>query len=178
MRAVRYRVAASLDGYIAGPTGEIDWIIHDPTADFGAIFSQFDTALLGRHTFELTLQPGAPPWPPGWQVVVFSRTLKQADHPGVRIVADDAADAVRRLRDGEGRDIWLFGGGILFTALLQGGVVDTVEVSVIPVLLGEGIPLFPADYTPTRLSLSTWETSPAGIVTLRYAVGNPQHHHP
>lgn len=168
MRAVRYRVAASLDGYIAGPDGEIDWIVHDPMAEFGTILSQFDTALLGRRTFELTLQSGAPPWPPGWQVIVFSRTLDRAAHPGVRIVADDAVDAVRRLREGEGRDIWLFGGGILFATLLLGGVVDTVEVSVIPVLLGDGIPLFPAGYAPTSLSLSTWETSPSGIVTLCY----------
>lgn len=97
--------------------------------------------------------------------MVFSHTLDPADHPGVRIVADDAVEAVRRLREGEGRDVWLFGGGSLFAALPQGGVVDTVEVSVIPALLGDGIPLFPAGYSPTRLLLSTWETSPAGIVT-------------
>ena len=77
MRRVRYRVAASLDGYIAGPNGEIDWIVHDPDLDFASVFAGFDTALLGRRTYELTLQPGAPPWPPDWRIYVFSRTLER-----------------------------------------------------------------------------------------------------
>ena len=65
MRRVRYRVAASLDGFIAGPKGEIDWIVPDPTVDFVALYAGVDTVLLGRRTSELTLQPGAPPWPAG-----------------------------------------------------------------------------------------------------------------
>jgi len=60
MRRVRYRVAASLDGYIAGPDGEIDWIVHDPGTDWAALFAGFDTVLLGHRTYELTRQPGAP----------------------------------------------------------------------------------------------------------------------
>lgn len=82
MRRIRYQVACSLDGYIAGPNGEYDWIVMDPEIDFKEIFSQFDTLLMGRRTFEAT---GAAF--PGMHVVVFSRTLQQADHPGVTVVS-------------------------------------------------------------------------------------------
>lgn len=116
MRQVRYRVATSLDGYIAGPQGEIDWIVSDPAVDFAAIYTQFDTVLLGRHTYELTRQPGAPAWPQGWRVFVFSRSLKPADHPSVTIVNDDVRRTVATLRAEAGRDIWLFGGGQLFSS--------------------------------------------------------------
>ena len=75
MRRVLYRVAASLDRYIAGPRGEVDWIVSDPAVDFAPLYEAVDTVLLGRRTYELTRQPGAPPWPAGWHIYVFSRTL-------------------------------------------------------------------------------------------------------
>ena len=86
MRRVLYRVAASVDGYIAGPRGEADWIVHDSAVDFAKVYESVDTVLLGRRTYELTRQPGAPPWPPGWQIYVFSRTLTPEEHPGVTVV--------------------------------------------------------------------------------------------
>lgn len=70
MRRVRYNVAASLDGYIAGPQGEFDWIPEDPAVDFAALFAKIDTVLLGRRSYELTRQTGAAPWPPGTGVYV------------------------------------------------------------------------------------------------------------
>src|SRR5215203_5735306 len=133
MRRVRYRVAASLDGFIAGPDGEIDWIVHDPALDWAALFAGFDTVLLGRRTNVLTRQPGAPAWPAGWRVVVFSRTLAAAEDPSVTVVAADAGVAVAGLRAEPGRDIWLFGGGSLFASLLAAGVVDQLEVAIMPV---------------------------------------------
>ena len=81
MRRVLYRVAASVDGYIAGPHGEVDWIVHDPAVDLAKVYESVDTVLLGRRTYELTQQPGAPPWPQGWQIYVFSRTLTAAGAP-------------------------------------------------------------------------------------------------
>src|SRR6185503_11979064 len=134
MRRVLYRVAASLDAYIAGQRGEIDWIVRDPTVDFAALYASVDTVLLGRRTYELTQQPGAPPWPAGWHIHVFSRTLAPEQHPGVTVVSRDAEATVAALRAGSGREIWLFGGGSLFRSLLEGKQVDIVEVVVIPVL--------------------------------------------
>jgi dihydrofolate reductase len=171
MRRVRYRVAASLDGCIAGPNGEIDWILPEPTVDFAALYAGFDTVLLGRRTYELTLQPGAPPWPAGWRIYVFSRTLEPAAHPAVTVVGADAGATVAALRAERGdRDIWLFGGGRLCASLLAARVVDQIEVAVMPVLLGRGIPLVAAEAPRTRLRLTHSDTYPSGIVGLQYAV--------
>src|SRR5260370_9530325 len=109
MRRVRYWVAASLDGYIAGPKGEADWIIMDPAIDFGAIFNQFDTVLIGRRTFEGMLSAGNVRMP-GMKILVFSRTLRQQDYPAVTIVAENAKETLPALRTNPAKDIWLFGG--------------------------------------------------------------------
>ena len=169
MRRVRYCVAVSLDGYIAGPKGEADWIIMDPEIDFSALFKQFDTFLLGRRTFEpmARVKKGATP---GVKSFVFSRTLRQEDYPGVTIVADKVEKTVAALRAESGKDIWLFGGGSLFRSLLDAGLVDTVEVAIMPVLLGEGIPLLAPPATQKKLHLTSHKVYPTGIISLEYAV--------
>jgi dihydrofolate reductase len=170
MREVLYRVATSVDGYIAGPHGELDWIVHDPSVDFSKVYESVDTVLLGRRTYELTRQPGAPPWPQGWQIYVFSRTLPPQDHPGVTVVSADAGARVAALRAASGREIWLFGGGSLFRSLLEARQVDLVEVLVMPVLLGGGIPLLETGAPLTRLALEHVQKYASGMVGLRYRV--------
>jgi len=160
----------SLDGYIAGPKGEYDWIVHDPDVDFGAMFARFDTFLMGRRTFELTLTPGAPKHP-GMTTVVFSRTLRQKDHPDVTIVDDDWKGTLTALKERPGKDIWLFGGGSLFASLLAEKLLDTIEVAIVPVLLGGGIPLLPPPAKGAKLNLTRQKTyQKTGIVSLEYAV--------
>ncbi len=167
MRRIRYLVATSLDGYIAGPKGEADWIVPDPDFDFLALYNRFDTVLLGRRTYEITQSPGAPPW---IRVYVFSRTLRQRDHPGVTIVAAKVEETLAALRAQPGKDIWLFGGASLFRSLLDARLVDTVEVAVMPVLLGGGIPLLPPPAKQTKLKLIGHKASQSGTVSLEYAV--------
>jgi dihydrofolate reductase len=170
MRPVLYRVAASLDGYIAGPRGEMDWIVHDPAVDFAKIYQSVDTVLLGRRTYELTRQPGAPPWPEGWQIYVFSRTMPPEDQPGLTVVSADAATRVASLRAQPGREIWLFGGGSLFRSLLGAKQVDVIEVLIVPVLLGGGIPFLETGAPLTRLALEHVERYPSGLLSLRYRI--------
>jgi dihydrofolate reductase len=171
MRRVRYVVAVSLDGYIAGPNGEVDWIIMDPDIDFRALFEQFDTFLLGRRTFE-GIGGAASGGRQAVQTIVFSRTLRQEDYPSVTIVAEKPEQALADLRSKPGKDIWLFGGGSLFRSLLEARLVDAVEVSVVPVLLGEGISLLPPKRSSERfkLKLASSRVFKTGIVSLEYAV--------
>jgi dihydrofolate reductase len=169
-RRLRYQVAVSLDGFIAGPNGEYDWIVMDPSIDFGALFKEFDTAVMGRKTYEVLTAQGGHGAMPGLDVVVFSRTLPPAAHRGVRIINNDPHEIVAALKAKPGRDIWLYGGGALFRSLLDAGLVDTVEVAVVPVLLGAGVPLLPPGAS-TKLVLADQKTLPvSGIVALSYSV--------
>ncbi len=170
MRRIRYHVAMSLDGYIAGPKGEADWITPDPEVDFAALFNQFDTALLGRRTFEAMVDAGRATIP-GMKLIVFSRTLRQADYPEVTVVAETQKEMLTSLREKPGKDIWLFGGATLFQSLLEQGFVNAVEVSLIPILLGGGIPLLPTPATRNKLTLIGHKVYKSGILALQYAVG-------
>jgi dihydrofolate reductase len=171
MRQLRYRVAVSLDGFIAGPKGEYDWIAHDPAFDFGALFRQFDTLLMGRQTFDLAQSQGSLLNSMKMKVFVVSTTLDAAQHKGVTILSSGVAEAVTALKAESGKDIWLFGGGVLFRSLLDAGLVDSVELAVSPVLLGSGVRLLP-EGRRWRLRLTDCKTMPnSGIVMLKYAAG-------
>lgn len=177
---VRYQVAASLDGFIAPLPGALgpgradhDWIPADPDIDFGALFAQFDTFLMGRKTFEgmVAQGQGGASGVFGMRTCVVSRTLAPADWPGVRVVSDDLAGAVADLKRDASRDIWLFGGGELFASLLRLGLVDRVEVAVLPVLLGDGIALSGRVAGERRLRLAGQRTyDKSGTVLLEYDV--------
>ena len=171
MRKVVYGGAMSLDGFIAGPNGEHDWIVRDPDIDFAALMARFDTFLVGRKTFEVMrrMADSAPPTP-GITQIVFSRTLRPDDCPGA-ILSDDAERVVTELRTKPGKDIALFGGGELFRSLLAAGVVDEVSVNVIPVLLGGGIPLLPPPADRARLKLKKYRVyAKTGTVGLEYDI--------
>ena len=172
-RRIRYQVACSLDGYIAGPQGEYDWIVDEPTIDFEALFAQFDTFLMGRKTYDLMIEQGNAGMF-GKEAVVVSRTLKPEDHPDVTIVSDDLEQRVRELRARPGKDIWLFGGGQLFRSLLELDLVDTVEPAVIPVVLGGGIPFLAGPPLQRSLTLTGHKVYPSGIVALEYEVRKPK----
>lgn len=168
-RRLRYQVAVSLDGFIARVNGEFDWIVMDPAIDFAAMYSEFAVAVMGRTTHEVVLAMGEGAMP-AIDTVVFSRTLAPVTRPGLRITSDDPVAVVTALKAEPGKDIWLYGGGDLFRTLLAAGLVDTVELAVIPVLLGEGIPLLPPGASTTLVLSDTRVLPESGIVVLAYAV--------
>ena len=130
---------------------------------------------LGRRTYELTRQPGAPAWPRGWRIYVFSRTLSRADAPDVTLMSTDVAAVVKSLREESGRDIWLFGGGSLFAALLNENLVDRLSVAVMPVLLGGGTPLVGPRADKCHLTLSRSDVSASGICVIFNTTFNRAH---
>ena len=161
----------SVDGYIADAKGGYDWIVMDPDIDFGALFKNYDTILMGRKSWDAARkQGGAGGGMKGLKSYVFSRTLKQSDCPDATVSATPK-ETVTELKKAKGKDIWLFGGGELFRSLLAMGLVDSVEIGLIPVLLGGGLPMLPHPGTMAKLKLvkhRVYEKS--GTVMLNYDV--------
>jgi len=170
MRRVQYSVAMSLDGYIADPNGGYEWIVIDPEIDFDAMFKGFDSVLMGRKSYDAAVKQGGYGMP-GKKTYVISRTLRQPDCPEAT-VSDDPKKTVAALKkEKKGKDIWLFGGGELFRSLLHLGLVDVIEVAVIPVLLGKGLPMLPSPATLAKLKLTKHRIyRKTGTVLLTYAV--------
>lgn len=167
-----YSVAMSLDGFIAGPNGEYDWIPMDPDVDFAAMGAQFGTLLMGRKTYQPMAAQGGGGGPfADMAIIVASRTLRQADHPKVTVVPELTVERCRELKAATTKDIWLFGGGELFRHALAMGQVDGISVAIIPVLLGSGIPLLPPPANRTGLTLTSHRLYPkTGMLALDYQV--------
>jgi len=153
MRSICYSVAMSLDGYIADSSGNSDWIVMDPDIDFPAFMGRFDTVLMGRHTFAAATAQGGSSLP-GMRTIVVSRTLREKDHRDIEILAEPVEEGIARLQSEPGKDIWLFGGSSLFRSLCIAQLVDTIEVSVIPILLGAGTPFLPPPGERIKLKLA------------------------
>ena len=169
MRRLRYSVAMSLDGFIAGPNGEYDWIVMDPDFDWKALYAQFDTLLMGRRSYDVMRERGMSPKSMGMKAVVVSTTLIPDQHCDVTVVGSNIPETVAALKAEPGKDIWLSGGGVLFRSLLDAELVDGVDVAVVPVLLGSGVALLPEGQR-CKLKLIEGKTRPSGIVLLKYDV--------
>lgn len=167
MRSLVYSVAASVDGFIAGPQGEHDWIVFDPSFDFAALWDRFDTLVMGRLTYEVARTRFKSLESMGKKILVASTTLDPAQYPGISVVSADLPGAVAELKSQPGKDMWLMGGGALFRALLDAELVDAVEVAVVPVLLGSGVPLVPVGRRHV-LHLAESKATPSGMIVLSY----------
>lgn len=173
MRKVTYGGACSLDGFITGPDGAVDWITMSP--DVGAIMAEFwgktDTLVMGRKTWDVAKQYAGEPMP-GMEHVksyVLSSSIDRIDSPGVTLVRDDAAAFVQQLKRGKGGDICVFGGGELATSLLRAGLVDEVGFNIQPVLVGSGTPAF-RDTGRVKLELIETRQLSGGCVYALYRV--------
>jgi len=173
MRIVTYRAACSLDGFIAGPNGEIDWLHYskDVVAFMEQYWSAVDTILMGRKTYEFAKsQPGPGPMPGITATYVFSRTLDRVEGDAVHLVRDNAGAFVRSLKTQSGKGICVLGGGELARSLLTEDVIDEVGVNIHPVLLGGGVPLFPVVGNRVKLELIANRTIDGGCVLATYRV--------
>ena len=174
MRKVIYGAACSLDGFIAGEDGALDWLhfSKDVEAVIARTWRSIDTVLMGRGTWTAgrEMSGGETPSMPGVATYVFSRTLARIDVPGVTVVRDDAAGFVERLKRAEGRDICLMGEGVLARSLFAAGLVDEVGLNVHPVLLGRGVPFFRDAGRRIPLELVENRTIDGGCVLATYRV--------
>jgi dihydrofolate reductase len=170
VRQLRYSVAASLDGYIAGPDGGYDWIVVDPDIDFAAMYAAVSGLVMGRRSYDVFLATGGAVGP-ALPTYVCSRSLPEGVRDGVTFAAD-AVPHVRALKEAaDGKPLWLWGGGQLFRELVQAGLVDGVDVAVIPVLLGGGVPLLPVPGPRLSLQLRSHVLyAKTGTVFLEYDI--------
>lgn len=172
MKKVTLYIAASLDGFIAGKDGSVDWlpVPVEGGEDYGyaAFLETVDTLVMGRKTYEQVRMFG--PWPYGGRrCVVFSGTRGGQRDECAELVEGDIAAWVRELKEGDGEGgIWLVGGAEVIAACLAGEVVDEIILTTVPVLLGEGIRLFPETTWMTRLRLEGVQSFADGLVQLRY----------
>jgi dihydrofolate reductase len=187
MRTVTYGGAVSLDGFLAGVDGSIDWLhfskdVQQVMTDF---WKDVDTILMGRKTYEVSvaMRPSSAMKPakaksakrkePAMRTYVFSRTLKTIDDPGVELVASEAADFVRDLKRRPGKGICLMGGGELAQSLLAAGLVDEVGLNIHPILLGSGIPAFRDPGHRLKLTLTKCHQLDGGCILASYKVLHP-----
>ena len=143
MRKLRLYIATSLDGFIAGPNGELDWLEVGGESDYGyaEFYASVDATIMGNSTYQVALSVPSFPYPEKTNYV-FTRGTPPANTPHVRFVSGDIAAAVRALKEQPGRDIWLVGGGQVNTVMLNAGLIDDAIVTMFPTVLGSGIPLF------------------------------------
>jgi len=168
MREVVLFIATSLDGFIARPDGGIDWLFSDADYGYAAFFDSIDTVVMGRKTHELALSFGPPYVNRGKAGYVFSRTRAGSKDENAEFVAGNPKDLIRSLRTRAGKDIWLVGGAELVRDFLARDLIDEFVISVHPVILGAGIPLFPAPGRELSLKLKNSISFESGLVQLQY----------
>lgn len=172
MRKLILGLAVSLDGFIEGPGGEFDWCFTDQDYGMSAFFERIDASFMGRKSFEVVQAMGEAaefPGMPKLKEYIFSNTLTDAG-PGRQLVTGDAVAAVKRIKAEPGKDIWLFGGASLTSSLLQEEVVDELWLSIHPIILGAGKPLFTGITQRIPLQLLETKAYDTGLVSVKYNI--------
>ena len=159
----------SFDGRIARPNGDVDFLRTPREHPIGAFFASMDTAIMGRKTLDAGLRITGGKLPKtAMRMYVMSRTEEPGERLGVVFVNEPPAALVARIREHDGTDIWLMGGGELAREFLRDDLVDEIYLGLAPVLLGEGIPLFPSGFPQREFSLTENKSYSEGLVTLKY----------
>jgi dihydrofolate reductase len=171
MRKVTFGGANSLDNFIARKDDAVDWLLwnKEVTAISRKFWKTIDTVVMGRKTYEVGVKLGSGAYP-GLKNYVFSRTLKKSADKKVELISEDAAEFVRRLKEGKGKGICVMGGGILAKSLFEADLIDEIGFNIHPVLLGSGIPLFHEMERQINLELLDCKQLSNGCVVLTYSV--------
>jgi dihydrofolate reductase len=168
MRRVLYTLACSLDGYIARLDHSVDWLLEDQEYGLKEFYATVDTALIGRKTHDFMVKHGQPAMP-GIANYVFSRSASPTPYKDVQWVKEEPQSLVQRLKAGQGKDIWLVGGSNLARTFFQRRLIDEVSLTIMPILLGDGVPLFPKLQSEILLKLTTHKAYASGVMQLTYA---------
>lgn len=163
-------IAASLDGYIAGPDDDLSWLFTDADFGFSNFYAGVDTLVMGRGTYEVIRSFGD--WPyPGKRTFVVSRSSGlEITTPQTELFCDGLPDLVARMETDGAERVWLVGGGELVRSFLEQELLDEITVSMHPILLGTGVPLFPGGFRRTMLLLKDTTVFDGGLVQLNYHV--------
>ncbi len=177
MKKLKYHIASTVDGFIAREDHTFEAFMqerlvkeNEHITDYLGSFASYDTALMGRRTYEVGLKADVTDPYPTLETYVFSRSMKESPNPRVKLIADDAVSVIRQLKAQEGKDIYLCGGGDFAATLFAAGLVDEVLVKLNPLLLGSGIPLSPRLPSVVDLDLLSSKVYKSGVLLLRYAV--------
>jgi dihydrofolate reductase len=175
-RKVIVQIAVSADGYIARPDGDLAWLTERrmPKDMYGMdkFVRSIDTKLLGRKTYDVSLQMGAT-FSASDPHYVFARQPPPASIPkGVEFVSKPIPVFAKQLRETKGKDIWMMGGGDIIASFLDAGEIDEFLIAVIPILIGEGIPLIAPRHRDVPLRLLSVRKFADGVVQLHYSVKN------
>lgn len=179
-RRIILDLAITLDGFIEGKNGEVDWCIMDPDMGFTNFLNEIDTILYGRKSYDLWGQyipqdEDSDDEKEIWKLVhskekyVFSRTQTDSDNKAI-FINENIPEEVNKLKNKPGKDIWLYGGASLITTFINLGLVDEFRLSVHPVILGEGKPLFIDIKQRLNLKMFNTRTFSSGVEQLIYHV--------
>jgi dihydrofolate reductase len=169
MRNVVLGLGITIDGYIARLNGAVDFLFMPKDYSMAPFFKTIDTAIMGRKTLDVALKMGGSFGGSAMATYVFSRSKPAAERDGIVFVNESPATFISKLRERRGKNIWLMGGGELARDFLKADLVDELYLGVVPVLLGEGIPLFPSGFPQRDFALVENKTYSKGLIALKYA---------
>jgi dihydrofolate reductase len=169
MRKIILGLAVTLDGFIEGPNGEYDWCFTDQDYGMSDFFKRVDAVFIGRKSYEMMqgMKTEDTGWMPKMKEYVFTNTLSSVKE-GAELVSGDIVTKVNEIRSEPGKDIWLFGGASLTASLMSAGLVDELWLSIHPILLGQGKPLFSGIEKRILLELIESKTYDSGLVSVKY----------
>jgi dihydrofolate reductase len=170
-RKIIVNIATSADGYIARPNHDLEWLTRRPAPKgfygIGRFMQSIDTTLLGRKTYDVSMRMGAK----FDRHYVFSRQQPPASVPtGVQFINGAIGAFVKRLKHERGKNIWLMGGGGIIASFLDEGAIDEFIISIVPIFIGEGIPLIAPRHRDVPLNLYSVRHFPNGVVQVHYGV--------